>query len=259
MFDRFSEAEQQNATEALRTWLAQAGHARPTPSPESDSDLPTPATSGPMLSKCFALFVRDSSGARMSLVSSQASLVDSSEEFCPTWPSSGSMRDGQCSERTMLAPRTEGSGSGFWPTPSAQSYGSNRGGSAGRVGPVRESLETMARTGNWPTPTAGDAKASEAHGYSTESGRHSGTTLTDATVRRWRIETMITNTLDPERWLERQRECAEAGGSEIRPTKGLSLNPSWVEWLQGVPIEWTACAPLATCRFLRWWSAHGKS
>jgi hypothetical protein len=31
------------------------------------------------------------------------------------------------------------------PTPSASSYGTNRGGAAGRTGPVRESLDTMAR------------------------------------------------------------------------------------------------------------------
>lgn len=35
------------------------------------------------------------------------------------------------------------------------------------------------------SPTATDAKASGAAGYSTESGRHSGTTLTDAAVRQW--------------------------------------------------------------------------
>lgn len=35
---------------------------------------------------------------------------------------------------------------------------------------------------NLPTPTAGDAKASDAAGYSTSSGRHSGTTLTDAVL-----------------------------------------------------------------------------
>lgn len=39
--------------------------------------------------------------------------------------------------------------------------------------------------GTWPTPTSGDAKESGAAGYSTDSGRHSGTTLTDAAVRRW--------------------------------------------------------------------------
>jgi len=35
----------------------------------------------------------------------------------------------------------------------------------------------------WPTATATDAKASGSAGYSTESGRHAGVTLTDATVR----------------------------------------------------------------------------
>lgn len=38
-------------------------------------------------------------------------------------------------------------------------------------------------SGLWPTATVGDSKASGAAGYSTESGRHSGTTLTDAIVR----------------------------------------------------------------------------
>lgn len=36
----------------------------------------------------------------------------------------------------------------------------------------------------WPIATAGDGKASGAAGYSTDSGRHSGTTLTDA-MRMW--------------------------------------------------------------------------
>jgi len=37
----------------------------------------------------------------------------------------------------------------------------------------------------WPTPTRGDGAQSGAAGYSTESGRHPGTTLTDAVVRGW--------------------------------------------------------------------------
>jgi hypothetical protein len=43
-------------------------------------------------------------------------------------------------------------------TPSANDYGSNRGGIAGRTGKVRESLETMVRNGRLPTPTARDYK-----------------------------------------------------------------------------------------------------
>ena len=38
----------------------------------------------------------------------------------------------------------------MFPTPSAISYGSNQGGAAGRVGPVRHSLESMARHDMWP-------------------------------------------------------------------------------------------------------------
>ena len=67
----------------------------------------------------------------------------------------------------------------------------------------------------WPTPTATDAKASGAAGYSTESGRHSGTTLTDATVG--------------------------PRGPESRSTTGKSrarLNHRWVAQLMGFPSDW---------------------
>jgi hypothetical protein len=40
-----------------------------------------------------------------------------------------------------------------WPTPTAQQYGSNQGGAAGRVGPVRGSIATIAKS-VWPTPTS---------------------------------------------------------------------------------------------------------
>lgn len=135
------------------------------------------------------------------------------------------------------------------PTPCASQGGSNRGGGSGRVGPYRPSLNMMASTGMWPTPTAsqrgdcpsererrsptlcstvnmvdasrmyptptvGDAKASGASGYSTDSGRHSGITLTDAI-------------------------CGEAASG-----RSGKLNPSWVEWLMGWPIGWTDYEPM---------------
>lgn len=40
-------------------------------------------------------------------------------------------------------------------------------------------------SGRWPTATRMDGNSSGAAGYSTESGRHAGTTLTDAAVRGW--------------------------------------------------------------------------
>lgn len=48
-------------------------------------------------------------------------------------------------------------GSSSLPTPSAVTYGSNQGGGAGRTGPVRPSLESMARHDLWPTPKASAA------------------------------------------------------------------------------------------------------
>jgi hypothetical protein len=62
-----------------------------------------------------------------------------------------------------------------------------------------------------PSRTASDANASGAAGYSTASGRHSGTTLTDAVT-----------------------------GAVPRERNGI-LNPLFVEWLAGLPIGWTDC------------------
>lgn len=42
------------------------------------------------------------------------------------------------------------------PTPSAVSYGSNRGGAAGRTGPIRHSLDSMTRLDLLPSPRASD-------------------------------------------------------------------------------------------------------
>lgn len=39
---------------------------------------------------------------------------------------------------------------------------------------------------------------------------------------------------------------------------GGTLNPSWVEWLMGWPIEWTASDALETDRYRRWFDSHGK-
>lgn len=63
----------------------------------------------------------------------------------------------------------------------------------------------------WPTTTAGDARSSGSRSSET-SDAHDGTSLTDATVR-------------------------------AVPTKGLKLNPAWVEQLMGFPPGWTSLAP----------------
>lgn len=81
-----------------------------------------------------------------------------------------------------------------------------------------DSTTTESGSSFWPTSTAGDSKSSGAAGYSTESGRHSGVTLTDAA----RLFALGRKGLG----VESLRGC------------GLSLNPGFVEWLMDFPSGW---------------------
>lgn len=81
-----------------------------------------------------------------------------------------------------------------WPTPSAESYGSNQGGAAGRVGRVRPSLQTLASRIGLPDRT-------------------------------------------------------ETGASSPK-NSGPHLNPRFVEWLMGLPVNWTH--PFEPTAFGQW-------
>lgn len=137
-------------------------------------------------------------------------LVEGLQRFSESWPRSGMTRNGTAYRLPTLAPLTDAIESGLLPTPAATSYGSNQGGAAGRIGPIRPSLETMARKGLWPTPTV--------TGNNNVAGRwqKSGDGLATA------VRTMVSE--------------AELNGP---------LNPTWVEWLMGFPLEWTALEPSA--------------
>ena len=103
--------------------------------------------------------------------------------FSGDWPTSGTMRSGECFPLPESAPLIEGNESSCWPigeawpTPDAGMRGGTNSGGA-KPGPERPTLERMGRM--WPTATAADSKGSGSAAYSTESGRHAGTTLTDA-------------------------------------------------------------------------------
>lgn len=101
----------------------------------------------------------------------------------------------------------------LYPTPAAQTYGTNQGGAAGRVGPARPSLETWART--YPTPAASNADRGPSGDVEEGRYRH-GRRLQD-----------------------------QAYGHGV-------LNPRFVEWLMGLPIGWTSFEPLGT-EWSRWW------
>ncbi len=152
--------------------------------------------------------------ATSSLRTSQLSLLEDSTSSLRTLPRAGSMRNGTIYRRRPLAPLTDATASGSLPTPAAVSYGSNQGGAAGRVGPVRHSLESMARHNLWPTPKASDSSRDPSQATRWGPGNSQRSNLKDALRYR-------------------QSEAGE-------PTTG-SLNPTWVEWLMGFPLGWTDC------------------
>jgi hypothetical protein len=81
-----------------------------------------------------------------------------------TWKNSGTPQNRSWWVLSMPARPMNASGLGLLPTPTASNYGSNQGGQAGRVGPKRHSLRSMARHGLWPTPTANRWSGLQSHG-----------------------------------------------------------------------------------------------
>lgn len=130
------------------------------------------------------------------------------KEWLKNWPRSGMTVDGQLFRPPQLEPHTKETGGFYWPTPSASSYGSNKGGASGRAGKDRPSLETMARKNLWPTP-----RASDQNGPAWRTNQAKGDNLPKA--------------------VQRQSSTGQ-------------LSPMWVEWLMGYKIGWTELDALAT-------------
>ena len=183
----------------------------------------------------------------------QCCLFGEWEESSPTWPRWGMTRGGECWELPTWAPPTFGSGCGSWPTPTAESYGSCQGGAMGREGQRnRPSLQTMAATGMWPTPTTGDAKSSGSRNTS-QSKAHPGISLTDAVRGDQGKGRMIPTPAARDYRHPNAKPYAERGGGtkgeQLPNFVGGALNPTWVEWLMGWPIGWTDLEPLATGKY----------
>ena len=181
----------------------------------------------------------------------QCSLLGGLMLYSETWPRWGSMRNGACWARTMPELPTKEIGSGYsLPTPTATSYGTNKGGAAGRTGKARPSLQTMARHNTWPTPQAN-------HG--TSGIANSGDVLhlraqVDSGNMDYRDALRVTRgaihhkNLPPWREAEHQAHIKANGRRYSGPKHGGagSLAPDWVEWLMGWPIGHTGLEPSET-------------
>jgi hypothetical protein len=146
----------------------------------------------------------------------QACLVSGWEPFLETWPRSGSMRNGIAYQQQPLAALTYGTGFGSSPThsiptPTASDHIERRE-TFGQLNFETNKAVTLDRfVRMWPTPTASDSK--------------SGSMTDEARAR---------------------RAEESSRGEKLANTIGGALNPTWVEWLMGFPLGWTALEPSVT-------------
>jgi hypothetical protein len=108
------------------------------------------------------------------------------------------------------------------PTLAAVSYGSNQGGGAGRVGPERPSLETMAKRGEL-LPTLTVCGNYNRKGLSPNSGDGLRTALLPTLCARDEKGPGPAHT---------------HGGADLPRTLGGHLNPDWCLWFMGFPAGW---------------------
>lgn len=174
----------------------------------------------------------------------QISLIADSTEYSPTWPRSGSMRDGECLAHATLARGTTANASGSR-LPTLTVCGNyNRKGASPTAG---DGLATALR--KFPTLTASDGK-----GGPGSSGRQGGENLRTA-VRHM-------PTLAASDWKGR----SGAGHLSRYGMKRLSdampdggpLNPTWCEWFMGFPMRWTELGDSATRKSQRQRSRRGS-
>jgi len=177
-----------------------------------------------------------------------------------TWPKWGMMQDGVCWELgTLVRPISE-TECGFWLTPRASdtSKGEKQETFLKRMGDrtarCAQSLPAQVRIPKtWPTTAERDCKGvnSLEHVTKNGTGRKHMDQLPNAvayggtrTRQKWR-------TPQSRDW---KGPCGRAYKGEAKDLPSQTqqagqLNPSWVEWLMGWPIEWTDLKPLETDKF----------
>lgn len=205
-----------------------------TPSPESNSAPKTNGTHGPTSFGSFAMFDRPSSSWK----TSQLSLLGS-DEYSDRWPFSGSMRNGACLARPRSGHLISASElSSLLPTPSASTYGTSQNGERpdGTIFKQagKPSLDTMARKGLLPTPRVNN------RGYQS---RREGDFRPGLEMMAQGGQLPIPTAQNCKGSNARAEQCLpDTPGQTTR-----CLNPQFVEWMMGWPINHTKlckCEPV---------------
>lgn len=208
----------------------------------------------PSLESGLALKVRDlvygvSTGALLakydpagsSWRTSQACLVSEWERFSGTFPRSGSMRSGIVYQLQPSAPLIGVTEYGLWPTPQAHDAATPKSPEqleAAKARALAKHGRPMGfsnlneRVQMWPTPRATDGS----HGgrVTERKGREGGNLIEAVSARMFPTPTARD-------WRSGKASLAtmERNARPLSEAIGGSLNPTWVEWLQGFPPNWT--------------------
>jgi hypothetical protein len=167
----------------------------------------------------------------------QCSLLGDLDEFSETWPQWGLMRNGECWEQRTLEQTIRGTESGLsenkemWPTPATKGYGHA---AEGMVGNLIEKIE---------------------RGVITKLEAEQMLSLPKLENHRTWKKKFPTPVADDTS--HRKNKYAQ-GGTALSTVAGGKLNPMWVEWLMGWPLEWTDLKPLETDKFLCALQQHGE-
>ena len=182
------------------------------------------------------------------------------------------MRNGVVSRRQPLAPLTDATGSGFWPTTTTMDA-CGSGGNPNTTGSHGTTLTDRA-VRMWGTPVArDDQKSPEAHMAMKERmGRNTPTSLTVQakmwpTPRASENENRTTKPA-PSHGVTHGRTLAGEAQAHGRPTRTTAtdgndgepkadLNPRFVAALMGVPWDWlNPCTSVGTDSFHEWLRLH---
>ena len=257
-------------------WISslRASRASRTPSLDGGPAMLTSATYGRTPSESFARFDPTTCSWRTLALISETGWHR--HTLTPSWltlPASGMTRGGHLYRLPPLVPHTSVGAGGALPTPVVSRHPQNRSPSPGAA--VRLSREGMAGRGLWPTPTAADSERQSATymrgwwrtprandgkgGLTFANGSERASTdfyLPDQVNMVERARWPTPRASDGEKGLDPDHEAGGRHAPALPTTVGGKLNPRWVEWLMGIPIGWTSCAPLAMASYRQWW--HGS-
>jgi len=188
-----------------------------------------------------------------SLKTSLQSGREVSDVWSADWPRLGMIVDGQLFLPQALERLTKETDGSYLPTPTAETYGSNKGGAAGRIGKERLSLDSMARKNLWPTPKASDSNPCGMQAmlrYNERTGRK--TLITEVAKAMWptpRASDASKGIRTPSGAAAEIARKRLNGVDLPAAIGGGALSPMFVEWLMGYRIGWTELSALGTAWF----------